>query len=95
MIGPGPRLGANLAPPGDLRSDALLFGESAARIVVSVRREHVQGLRAVAQRQGVARAALGMAGGDHLTLQGRGFRLHLPVEAIYWAWGTGLSRSLK
>jgi hypothetical protein len=88
MIGPGPRLGANLAPPGDVRSDALLFGESAARIVVSVRREHVQGLRAVAQRQGVA-------GGDHLTLQGRGFRLHLPVEAIYWAWGTGLSRSLK
>ena len=95
MIGPGPRPGANLAPSGDVRSDALLFGESAAPIVVSVRPEQVQGLRAVAQRRGVARAALGVVGGDHLTLRGEGFTLRVPVEAMHRAWSTGLSRSLE
>jgi len=91
----GTRLGADLKLPGDLRPDALLFGESASRIVVSVRPEQAEPLRAMARRHEVPCSELGVVGGDHLTLRGRGFRLHLPVEAIHWAWSTGLSRSLK
>jgi phosphoribosylformylglycinamidine synthase len=94
MTGPGGRLGARLELPGAMRPDALLFGESASRIVVSVRPEHRERLRAIARRWGVPCAELGEVGGDHLTLWGRGFRLHLPIEAIHWAWNTGLSRSL-
>jgi phosphoribosylformylglycinamidine synthase len=95
LTAPGARLGANLALPGDMRPDALLFGESASRIVVSVRPEHAEELRAIARRHGASCAELGVAGGDHLTLQGEGFTLRVPVEAIHWAWSTGLSRSLE
>jgi phosphoribosylformylglycinamidine synthase len=88
-------LGARLEVPGDMRPDALLFGESASRIVVSVRPEHAEKLRAIARRHGASCAKLGVAGGDHLTLRGKGFTLRLPVEAIHRAWSTGLSRSLQ
>ncbi len=94
MTGPGVRLGANCTLPGDMRPDALLFGESASRIVMSVRPEHAERLRAIAQRQGVPYIELGEVGGDHLALRGRRFTLHLSVEALHWAWSTGLSRSL-
>ncbi len=95
MTGPGPRLGAALALPGEMRPDALLFGESASRIVVSVRPGQVERLRAIARRQGVPCMDLGVVGGDHLALQGQGFSLLLPVEALHWAWSTGLSRALR
>jgi phosphoribosylformylglycinamidine synthase len=88
-------LGADLRLPGDLRADALLFGESASRIVLSVRPEHAKRVCAIARRHGVPCTELGTVGGDRLTLDGRTFRLSLPVERIHWAWSTGLSRSVK
>jgi len=95
MTGPGPRLGANLTLPGDMRPDVLLFGESASRIVVSVRPEHAEHLRGIARRQRAPCAELGVVGGDHLRLHGRRFTLDLSVEAIHWAWSTGLCRSMQ
>ncbi len=95
MTGPGPRLGAALALPGEMRPDASLFGESASRIVVSVRPGQVERLRAMARRQGVPCTELGVVSGDHLALRGQGFSLLLPVEALHWAWSTGLSRALR
>ncbi len=95
MTAPEAQLGATLMLPGDMRPDALLFGESASRIVVSVRPEHAEPLRDIARRHDVPCTKLGVVGGDRLVLQGRGFSVHLPVEAIHAAWSTGLSRSLK
>jgi phosphoribosylformylglycinamidine synthase len=94
MSGPGPRLGATLELPGDLRPDALLFGESASRILVSVPSAHAERLRAIARGHGVPCVPLGVVGGDHLTLRGRRFNLHLAAESLYQAWSTGLSRYL-
>ena len=91
---PEHRRGAALDIPGEMRPDALLFGESASRIVVSVPAEQVERLRVVAREHGVPCAVLGAVGGDHLALRGRRFNLHLSVEALHWAWSTGLSRLL-
>ena len=88
-------LGATLTLPGEMRPDALLFGESASRIVVSVQPNRAESVRAIARRHGVPCVELGVVGGDHLTLQGQGFSLRLSVEAIHWAWSTGLSRALR
>ncbi len=95
ITSPGTRLGANLVLPSDLRPDALLFGESASRIVVSVRSEHAEQFRAIAHRHDVPCEELGVVGGDVLALQGRGFHLSQPVEGIHAAWSTGLSRCMK
>ncbi|HWT79427.1 MAG TPA: AIR synthase-related protein, partial [Candidatus Methylomirabilis sp.] len=95
MTMPGMRCGADLSLEDNMRLDALLFGESASRIVVSVRPEHATQLRTIMGRHGVPCTELGAVGGDHLTLRGRGFHLRLPVDTIHWAWSTGLSRALK
>jgi phosphoribosylformylglycinamidine synthase len=95
MSTPEAWLGADVTLPGDMRPDALLFGESASRIVVSVRPEQTEPLRALTRHHGVSCTELGTVGGDRLTLRGRGFHFELPVEAIHWAWSTGLSRWLK
>jgi len=94
ITAPGARLGATLEIPGDMRPDALLFGESASRIVVSVPPDQVERLRVIAREHGVAWAVLGAVGGDHLVLRGQRFNLHLSVEALHWTWSTGLSRFL-
>jgi len=94
VTGPEQRRGAVLDIPGEIRPDALLFGESASRIVVSVPAVQVERLRAIAREHGVPCAVLGAVGGDHLALRGRRFNLHLSVETLHWAWSTGLSRLL-
>jgi phosphoribosylformylglycinamidine synthase len=94
VTGPERRRGATLDIPGEMRADALLFGESASRIVVSVPPQQVERLRAIARERGVPCAVLGAVGGDHLALRGRRFDFHLSVEAMHWAWSTGLSRFL-
>jgi phosphoribosylformylglycinamidine synthase len=94
ITGPEQHRGAALDIPGEMRPDALLFGESASRIVVSVPPDQVERLRAIAREHKVPCAILGAVGGDHLALRGRRFNLHLSVEALHWAWSTGLSRLL-
>jgi phosphoribosylformylglycinamidine synthase subunit PurL len=94
MSGPDRGLGATVSLPGAMRADALLFGESASRIVISARPDAVEGLRAIARRHAVPCADLGVVGGDHLRITGDGVSLSLSVEAVHRAWSTGLSRLL-
>ncbi len=94
VTAPEYRRGATLELLGEIRPDALLFGESASRIVVSIPPQQVERLRAIAREHGVPCAVLGAVGGDHLALRGRRFNLLLSVEALHWAWSTGLSRFL-
>src|SRR5205814_5439766 len=50
----GPHLGAHVDElEGGIRADALLFGESHGRIIVSVRRRHLTRLREIARREDV------------------------------------------
>ena len=94
MTGPGAPLGARLTIPGDLRPDTLLFGESASRIILSVRPTDVAGVEQIARGQGVPCRRLGEVGGDALALDGTGFAISLPVQTIRETWSTGLSRVL-
>jgi phosphoribosylformylglycinamidine synthase subunit PurL len=94
MSGPEPGLGATIRLPGAMRPDALLFGESASRIVISARPDAVERLRAIARQHAVPCEEMGVVGGDHLRITGGGVSLSLTVEAVHRAWSTGLSRLL-
>ena len=94
ITGPSAHLGAAVEIPGDLRADTLLFGESASRILVSVRSADAERLEAVASEHGAPCARLGRVGGDSLRLTGRGFECRIPLARLHDAWATGLSRSL-
>jgi len=91
MTGPGAALGARLTIPGDLRPDTLLFGESASRIVLSVRPSDVAGVEQIARGRAVPCRRLGEVGGEALALGGTGFAISLPVRTIRETWATGLS----
>jgi phosphoribosylformylglycinamidine synthase subunit PurL len=78
-----------------MRPDALLFGESASRILLGVRPDAVEQVHAIARRQGAPCVALGAVGGDALVVQGRGVALRLAVRALRERWQGGLERLLQ
>jgi phosphoribosylformylglycinamidine synthase len=94
MTGPGDSLGAHLELPGDLRPDAILFAESASRIILSVRPGDAARVEQIARDHAVPCRRLGEVDGAVLTLRGKGFSISLPVGTVREAWATGLSRLL-
>jgi phosphoribosylformylglycinamidine synthase len=68
ITGPKP-LGADIELSGDLRSDALLFGESQSRIVISFSEDRSQEIEALAQKAGVPFSVLGKVGGPNFQIK--------------------------
>jgi phosphoribosylformylglycinamidine synthase len=62
-------LGSVTSVPASYRPVATLFGESASRVVVSVRPERLERLRALAAEHGVPAHEIGRTGGDRITLK--------------------------
>ncbi len=62
-----------------LRTDALYFGESQSRAILSVKPEHREEVKRLALKQGVALYEIGEVGGDALGIEDR---VHLPVSEI-------------
>ncbi len=78
-----PTLGMDLA-----RMDALLFGESQSRIVVSCRPDHLAHLEALTTEHAVTLHRLGQVGGDRFRW---GDSLDLSLKEVAHAWRDGLS----
>jgi phosphoribosylformylglycinamidine synthase II len=87
----GQPLGARVELEGGLRPDALLFGESHGRMLVSVRRRHLTRLREVARREDVPVAVIGEVRGRRLEI---GDLVSLDVGEIRERWRTALERAL-
>jgi phosphoribosylformylglycinamidine synthase len=76
-------------------SPALLFGESPSRIIVSLKPEHVSEVKNLAQREGVACAVIGEAGGNELSVACDGKPLiEATVSSLEEAWRDALSSHL-
>ncbi|MBI4354749.1 MAG: phosphoribosylformylglycinamidine synthase subunit PurL [Candidatus Omnitrophica bacterium] len=75
-----------------LRSDALLFGESAGRIIVSCERYHQELIEALAKRFHVPMVALGRVGGGRLLIPSW---IGLAVDELSHAWREGLAHGVR
>ncbi len=89
-------IGATIAPSTQhiahrIRTDALLFGESAGRIVVSCARFHVELFEHLARRHGVPVAVIGRVGSTRLTI---GPWVDVLVEELGDAWRRSLADHL-
>ena len=73
------------------RLDAVLFGEGQSRIVVSLRPQALDELRALAEVWGAPVLVLGETGGDRFALEGL---FDLPLSEAESAWRGGLERAL-
>jgi phosphoribosylformylglycinamidine synthase II len=70
-----------------IRADALLFGESQSRIVLSVPADEVQGVLAIAEEEGAPAAVIGRVRGDRLAIGIEGDdAIDLPVSELHAAW---------
>ncbi|MBX9659883.1 MAG: phosphoribosylformylglycinamidine synthase subunit PurL [Nitrospiraceae bacterium] len=86
--------------PGRQRIDAMLFGESQSRIVVSAKPVQRQAILEQAQRLGVPAAVVGAVGGATLVIYVGDERsitktIDLPVATIADRWGFSLERRLS
>jgi phosphoribosylformylglycinamidine synthase len=90
------RLGCEVALDGPLRADALLFGESQSRVLLSCRKMDAARLLALAASRGVPARAVGRVGGADLAVASDGREvLRVPVETAYRAWKDALPAYFK
>ncbi len=85
-------IGARITLTGDLRPDALLFGESQSRVVVSLPHAALPRLQELARTAELPLTVLGEVGGTDLDIVGY---LRLPVETLQREWRTALARQLN
>ena len=92
VTAPERALGATVELEQGMRRDALLFGESPSRIVVTVQEKHFGRLTRIAAAAGAPIRVLGKVGGRRLTIRSL---LDVPVEELRQAWRHGLERYLN
>ena len=90
--GPERPLGAMIDLHEMMRADALLFGESQSRIVVSVKQKNVGRLKEMADHDGVPMQVIGEVGGSRLAIQPL---IQLPVEELKEIWAGSLAKRLQ
>ncbi|MBM3284365.1 MAG: phosphoribosylformylglycinamidine synthase subunit PurL [Candidatus Aminicenantes bacterium] len=87
------KIGFLLELADSLRSDALLFGETQSRILVSASRSQLEALLALAAEKEVKATVVGRCQGHSLVIRHSGRELiNLPVETCLAAWESVLPR---
>jgi phosphoribosylformylglycinamidine synthase II len=97
LPGRTPAVGVQVSLRSDMRPDALLFGESQSRILVTVKEEDVPQLEEIARSNGAPCTVLGMTGGERLMITGgpTGQQLiDLPVTELWQSWQSALEKLL-
>jgi len=95
LIG-GPGLGCVLDLEDDLRPDALLFGETQSRILLSASADLLPRLLELAAEKGVPARVIGRAGGKEMAVRLGGREvLRLSLERLFEAWKNSLPGALS
>jgi len=101
MSGPDHTFGAVVRLiPGRLRKDALLFGESQSRVVLSAQPAHRQAILDQAKRSGVPVDVIGAVSGDRLVVyleddRSTGTVIDAPIATLHERWAFSLERTLN
>ena len=91
IMRPGGFFGATIALEDDMRPDALLFGESASRIVISVSPENVDMMLTIAKEEGAPAKVIGQVGGRMLAVNDI---LCIDLADLHEKWSTALTKLL-
>jgi phosphoribosylformylglycinamidine synthase subunit PurL len=82
-------------PTRTLRLDALLFGETQGRIIISVSALNAVKVLAQARILGVPAARIGTVGGDVLEIKAAGNALSWPVQDLHDLWWNSIARAMR
>jgi phosphoribosylformylglycinamidine synthase len=97
LFGPlGEMVGATVSLECPGRADALLFGEGASRILLSVAPEEAEGLESLAEEHGVALSRLGLTGDERLRVQLNGVEaISFGLRELRDAWWSAIEKDLR
>jgi phosphoribosylformylglycinamidine synthase len=76
------------------RIDALLFGETQSRIVISVAVTNVDKVLAQTKSANVTTTRIGTVGGSRLTIKAKGKSIDAPLEELHDAWWNSIARTM-
>ena len=92
VSGPEKALGVRIELHEIMRPDALLFGESQSRIVVSLKERHLSRLREIAEREGAPMQVIGRVGGSRFTIRSL---IRLSVGELRSIWSRSVERRMQ
>jgi phosphoribosylformylglycinamidine synthase len=75
-----------------MRPDALLFGESQSRIVVSLKERHLSRLKEIAEREWAPMQVIGRVGGSRFTIRSL---MRLSVGELRSIWSRSVERRMQ
>jgi phosphoribosylformylglycinamidine synthase len=85
---------------GRLRRDALFFGESQSRVILSVKPDEAERVLQTAREMGVTASKIGTVGGDRCVLtlddvpSGPGAKIDVDLDSLFDRWAYSLERAL-
>jgi len=90
------KIGFSLELQDRIRRDALLFGETQSRIVVTAKKQNVQKLLNLAKKRKVKAAVLGETKGERMTISHLGKKIiDIPVDKAHRAWKQAIPQVFK
>lgn len=90
------KIGFALKLQDKIRRDALLFGETQSRIVVTAKKQNIQKLINLAKKIKVKAAVLGETKGERITISHLGKKIiDIPVDEAYRAWKQAIPQIFK
>jgi phosphoribosylformylglycinamidine synthase len=92
ISGPEKALGVRIELHEIMRPDALLFGESQSRIVVSLKERHLSRLKEIAEREGAPMQVIGRVGGSRFTIRSL---MRLSVGELRSIWSRSVERRMQ
>lgn len=76
------------------RLDALLFGETQGRIVISVAKANVDKVLASAKGANITATKIGTVGGSNLSIKANGSAFSAPLTGLHDAWWNSIARAM-
>jgi phosphoribosylformylglycinamidine synthase II len=90
------RFGCFLEIKDEIRTDALLFGETQSRIIVSTQNQNLKKLLDLAQKRRVKATVIGKTGGENLVIQHLNKEVvNIPLQEAYRLWKEALPEVYK
>jgi phosphoribosylformylglycinamidine synthase len=90
------KTGFSLDLQDKIRYDALLFGETQSRIVVSAKKQNIQKLLSLAKKRKVKATVLGKTGGERIKISCAEQKIiDIPVDEAYRAWKQAIPEIFK
>jgi len=90
------KIGCRIELQDELRTDALLFGETQSRIIVTTKKENLEKLLDLARKRKVKAAVIGTTEGERLRIShGHQEVINLPLEEAYKGWKKTIPKIYK